>query len=287
VPDGDQYKGDTNWRVVFPDYFRAMGIPVRSGRVFAAADDAGAEPVAVVNEAFVREVLRGKPAIGQRLHTAFEPKDTFATVVGVVGDVHQHAIDLPANPEMYRPFAQHPLSSMRVMIRTAGEPAAAAATLRSVVSNIDPDVVVDRVTPFTSVIDDALGSTRVPLLLAVMLSVVAFGLGVTGIAAVLTHDVADRRSEIGLRLALGATPGSVRRGVLKRGLTVGVLGVLAGSGAAIAMAGVLKSVLSGVDAVDPLTIAGVSLAFLLVIAIACDLPARRAASVDPLGTLRA
>lgn len=286
VPDHAQYQGDVNWRVVFPDYFRSMGIPVRAGRAFGAADSAGVAPVALVNDTFAREVLRGAPAIGQRVHTFFEGEGVFATIVGVVGDVHQHAIDQPPKPEMYRPFAQHPLSSMRLMIRTAGDPTTAAATLRAVVSGLDADVVVDRVMPFTGVIDQALGSTRVPLLLAVMLSVVAFGLGVTGIAAVLTHDVADRRTEIALRLALGATPASVRRGVLARGLAVGALGVLAGAAGAVVMGGALGAVLPGVDAADPFTIGGVGLGFLVVIALACDLPARRAARVDPLGALR-
>ena len=285
--EAEQYQRDVNWRLVTPDYFRAMGIALRAGRGFDGADDQRGLPVAVVNDAFARDVFRGRNPLGQRIRTAFEGKSTWATVVGVVGDVRQHAVDQAPLPEMYRPFAQHPLSSMRLMLKATGDPTALAAAARSMTASVDRDIAIDELQPLPDVVDHALGSARLPLVLAVILSVLAMALGVTGIAGVLSCDAADRRPEIGLRLALGATPAGIARSFLSRGLQLGLAGIAAGAIAALALGGLLRSLLFGVDPADPLTIGLVALAFLAVIVVAAYVPASRAASADPLKSLRA
>jgi putative ABC transport system permease protein len=286
-PEAEQYQQDVNWRAVTPDYFRAMHIPSREGRAFDETDDDRMMPVAIVNEAFVRTVFRGRPALGQRVRTAFEGKNSWATVVGVVGDVRQHSVDQAPLPEMYRPFAQHPVTGMRLMVRVAGDPDAIAPAVRAAVASVDADIAIDDLQPMSSVVDHALGGARLPLVLATMFSLVAMALGVTGVAGILSFDVAERRGEIGLRLALGAPPASIRRLFLRRGLRLGAAGVVAGAIAAVGLAGLLRSLLFGIDPADPATIGMVSAVFLAVIAGASYIPAHRAARVDPLTTLRA
>jgi predicted permease len=287
VPAADQYPLDVNWRVVTPEYFRVMHIPTRAGRAFDDTDDQRALLVAIVNDAFVRTVFRGQEAIGRRIRTAFEGKNTWATVVGVVGDVRQHAVDQPALPEIYRPFAQHPLSSMRLMVTVVGDPSAVAPAVRAAVLRVDKDIAVDEVQPLTAVVDHALGGARLPFLLAMSLSLTAMLLGVVGVAGIQSFDIARQQSEIGLRLALGAPPTYIRRLFFVKGLRLGVAGVGAGAVVAMAVTGLLRSLLFGVSPADPATLAAVCVIFVAVIAIAAYIPARRAARVDPIDTLRA
>jgi putative ABC transport system permease protein len=286
VATAEQYPSDVNWRVVTPDYFRTMGIPVRGGRTFTAADDEHAERVALVNETFVRAVFHGQNPMNRRIRTAFEGPAGWATIVGVVGDVRQHAVDQPPLPEMYRPFAQHPLDSMRLMVETAGDPAAAAPAVRAAIAGVDRDVAVDELQPLSAVVDSALGGARLPMMLATLFSLAAMTLGVVGVASILSFEVAERRPEIGVRLALGAPPAHIRRLFLLRGLGLGVAGVTGGVLAAVGAAGLLRSMLFGVSPTDPGTLAAVGTVFLAVIVLAAYLPARRAARVDPLQTLR-
>lgn len=282
----EQYQSDVNWRVVTPDYFRALGIPVRKGRAFTGADDQRGMPVALVNEAFVRAVFHHQNPLGRRIRTAFEGRSGWATIVGIVGDVRQHTVDQPAVPEMYRPFAQHPLASMRVMVKVEGDPAAAAPAIRVAIASVDRDIAIADLQPLSGVVDHALGGVRLPLMLSALFSIVAMTLGVIGVVGVLSFDVAERRSEIGVRLALGASPSTIHRWFLVRGLWLGVSGVAAGIVAALGVAGLLRSMLFGISPTDPATLAAVSAAFLGVIALAAYVPARWAAQVDPLTTLR-
>jgi putative ABC transport system permease protein len=287
VPAAQQYPLDVNWRTVTQDYFRVMNIPARGGRSFTGADDQHAVQVAIVNDAFVRAVFHGQNPLGRRIRTGFEGKNQWVTVVGIVGDVRQHAIAQPALPEMYRPFAQHPLDSMRLMVRVTGDPIAFAPAVRAATARVDRDIAVDDLEPLGAVVDHALQGTRLPLLLAAMLSVLAMALGVTGVGAILFFDVTDRLPEIGVRLALGAPRAHIRRLFLARGMRLGFAGVATGAIGALAVAGLLRSLLFGVSPTDPATIAVVTAALLLVIAPASYIPASRAARTDPVKVLRA
>ena len=287
VPAAQQYPLDVNWRTVTRDYFNVMNIPTRRGRSFTDADDQHAVQVAIVNDAFVRAVFREQNPLGRRIRTGFEGRNQWVTVVGIVGDVRQHAIEQPALPEMYRPFTQHPLGSMRLMVRVTGDPIAFAPAVRAATARVERDIAVDDLEPLEAVVNHALQGTRLPLVLSAMLSLLALAFGVTGVGAIMFFDVSERLPEIGVRLALGAPRAHIRRLFLARGMRLGFAGVATGAIGALAVAGLLRSVLFGVSPTDPAVIAVVSAALLLVIAPASYIPASRAASVDPVKVLRA
>jgi putative ABC transport system permease protein len=203
-----------------------------------------------------------------------------------VGDVHQEAFDKAPAPEMYRPFAQHPLSSMRIMVRAAGNPADIAAPVRAAIGAVDPDIALANVEPMSSVVDRSLGSRRFPMLLAALFAAAAVMLGAVGVVGVLSHDVAERRREIGIRLALGAAPQRIQVAFLRRGMGLAITGIIAGLGLALVATRTLQSMLFGVSPTDPWTLAAAGVFFLLLIAAASYVPARRASRLDPLTTLR-
>jgi predicted permease len=286
VPAADQYPSDVNWRLITPDYLSAMSIPLRSGRGLASTDTAGRPSVAVVNETFARLVFRGEDPIGKRLRTGFEDKNDWVEVVGVVGDLHQHTFEDPAQPELYRPFAQHPIGSMWMMVRAAGDPGATAAAVRDAIGSVDANIVVSKMEPMAAVVDRTLGSRRAPLTVAVVFAIAAMTLGLVGVTGVLSFDVAQRRREIGIRLALGASPSAIQRAVIVRGLVIAVAGIATGVAGAALSARALQSMLFGVSPTDPLTIASVAAAFLVVMCVAMYAPSRRAAHIDPLQTMK-
>jgi predicted permease len=286
MPDSDQYTRDVNWRAVTPGYFATMGVPLVRGRAFTDRDNASGGAVTIVNAAFARAVFHDADPLGRRVRTAFEDKDIWAEIVGIVGDVHQEAFDKAPAPEMYRPFAQHPLSSMRIMVRAAGNPADIAAPVRAAIGAVDPDIALANVEPMSSVVDRSLGSRRFPMLLAALFAAAAVMLGAVGVVGVLSHDVAERRREIGIRLALGAAPQRIQVAFLRRGMGLAITGIIAGLGLALVATRTLQSMLFGVSPTDPWTLAAAGVFFLLLIAAASYVPARRASRLDPLTTLR-
>lgn len=172
------------------------------------------------------------------------------------------------------------------MVKVEGDPAAAAPAIRVAIARMDRDIAIADLQPLSGVVDHALGGVRLPLILSALYSIAAMTLGVIGVVGVLSFDVAERRSEIGVRLALGASPSTIRRWFLVRGLWLGVCGVAAGLVAALGVAGLLRSMLFGISPTDSTTLAAVSAVFLGVIALAAYVPARRGSQLDPLTTLR-
>jgi ABC-type antimicrobial peptide transport system permease subunit len=175
---------------------------------------------------------------------------------------------------------------MSVMARTAGDPSRWASPLRSAVYAIDPDQAVYNLRSFDAVIARAVAARRFQVFVLSLFAIIALTLGLVGVAGVLSFDVAQRRREIGIRLALGATRGDVSKAVFRRGLILTACGVAAGIGGAVHTATVLKSMLVGISATHPATIAGVAVAFVAVMLVAMYVPARRAANVDPLETMK-
>jgi putative ABC transport system permease protein len=286
IAAADQYQLDINWRTVTPDYFTAMRIPLKRGRLLTEADEHNALPVTVVNEAFVRTVLRGADPIGRRMRTGFDPRGTWATVVGIVGDVRQHAMAQTPNPEVYRPFAQHPVRTMRLLIRTTGDPVDRSASVRAAIATIDTDIVIADIEPMTAIVDRALGGTRLPLFLAGTLALVALVIGVVGIAGVIAFDVAQRHAEIGIRLALGETPGRIRRAFLMRAAKLGLAGMAAGAAASFGAGQLLEAMLYGVTSTDPTVLLGTAAICMAAVLVASYVPARRASRLDPLMMMR-
>ncbi len=268
---------------VSPGYFSVMRIPLSRGRAFTDADRAGTEPVVIVNETLARQYWPDDDPLGRRI----ELSDAGAvTIVGVVGDAK--LTDISAEPvgQVYLPQAQRPWRYVRVIARTAGEPLALSAEIDEAVWRVDPNLPITEVRSLTQVVQDYLLPQS---LLSSSLGGLALGalvLALTGIYGLMAFFVSQRTQEIGIRMALGAAPRDALALVLKRGLWLALTGVGAGLLGAFGLAQVMASLLFGVGAVDPLAFAAVPALLLAVALLSCYLPARRAATVDPVVSLK-
>jgi putative ABC transport system permease protein len=290
-------------RVVSPGYFRTLGIPLRAGRFFAA-DDARISvplirwyeqqpippqfdqpqplPVAIISESMARQYWPGENPIGRRVRVLFSP---WITIVGVVGDVKHNALDAPSYPNIYLLHSQEPQSEMALVVRTTGEPLDLAAAAREQVRGLDAGLPVT-VTEMSDVVSDSVSRPRFYFLLGGIFSAMALGLAVVGIFGLTSYSVSQRVREIGIRMALGAQRSDILWMILRQGWLPAVAGLVAGSAGALALAGVIKSLLFHVSPGDPMTLAGVLLLIAPVTLLACYVPARRAMKVDPNVALR-
>jgi putative ABC transport system permease protein len=274
-------------QVVTPAYFRTMGIGLAAGRFFTDQDDENAQRVAIVNETLARRYWQGANALGQRIRLEGDNPDTppFA-VVGVVRDVHQRKLNQEPLPELYRCYFQAPTASMSVVLRTASDPLALAGAARREVLALDPGQPVYNVETLGRVVEDSMWGARLTTALFGVFSGLALVLAAVGIYGLTAYTVAQRTREIGLRMALGATPGDVVRLILRRGVALALVGVLSGTLAAYFFARAMAGLLFGIGAVDPVTFLTAPL-FLLAVAVAANLvPALRAARIDPIAALR-
>jgi predicted permease len=273
---------------VSPDHFRLLGIPLRSGRLFTAADAPGAPTVALVNDEFVRRHLDGRDPVGMRLTFGdpSNPESTWWTIVGVVGDVAQEGVTAEPYPQVYRPIAQAPTRGVAVAIRTAGDPLQVAAAARAALRQVDPELPLSDLRTMDDRIGEDLAQPRVGVLLLSVFAAVALALAAIGIYGVIAYGVAQRTREIGIRLALGASTADVRRLVVRQGMVPVLLGVAAGIVGALALTRLMTGLLYGVSATDPLTYALVAFFLAGVALVASWLPARRATRVQPVVALR-
>jgi putative ABC transport system permease protein len=279
-------ENDGRYRVATPDYFSTMGISIVRGRSFTDQDKAGAPPVVIVNEAFVRKHWPNENAIGKRIRF-YGPLDRapWMEVVGVIEDV-KHELDLPVTPEYYLPHAQDSWNAMVLVARTSVEPGSIAAALRQQVWAIDKDQPVFDVRTMEEVRS---GSVAIYSFSSVMLGIfagVALLLAAVGIYGVMAFAVTQRTQEIGIRMALGARTADVMKLVVKNGMKLALLGLVIGLAGSWALTRFMEKLLVGVRPTDLLTFSLVSLCLLVAAFIACYLPARRAAKVDPLVALR-
>ncbi len=277
-------------RSITPGYFAAMGIPLRAGRAFTAADSGQVPAVAVVNQALARRSFPGVDPLGKRL--SFDGKE-WLTIVGLAGDVRDLALDAPAEPEIYLPHAQAPSAGMTLVLAggAAGSSEAGTATglanaVRQAARTVDRDLVVVRAEPMTGVIGAALAERRFHVLLLGLFAAAAFALAAIGVYGVVSSGVAERTREIGIRVALGAGRGDVLRMVLGQGATLAAAGVAIGTASALALTRLLAGLLYGVGAADPATFAAAALLLASVTLLASLLPATRAANLDPVLALK-
>ncbi|HKE57715.1 MAG TPA: ABC transporter permease [Pyrinomonadaceae bacterium] len=276
-------------RLVSSDYFRAMGIPVRSGRAFRESDDASALPVALVNESFARRFLPNENAIGQRLR--FD-SDTWINVVGIVGDVHGYGLDKAAKSEIYLPYQQqrflsyNPLPRMYLVVHTSGDAAAFSKLMLDSIRQIDTGVPTSQTRTMETVLVASIAERRSNMLLLGIFALVALILTAVGIYGVISYAVAQRTQEIGIRMALGAQSRNVLQLVIGQGLRLVLIGLCLGLFSALALTRVLSTLLFGVGTKDPVTFVAVAVLLSTVALIACYVPARRATRVDPLLALR-
>lgn len=264
-------------------YFRALGVPVLAGREFARSDDDHAPLSLVVNDAFARKYFPDRPAVGRTL--AFDTLQV--PIIGVVGDVRQESLDVPAKPQMYVHNLQNFRSQTNLVVRTRGEPLAMTRAVRDAIWSVDRDQTITSISTLSSAVGDSVARPRLLATLLVLFGVLGLMIGGIGLYGVLAYFVTHRRREIGVRVALGADPGSVLNMVIRRGLWLAGLGIVAGLAGAALLTRFMRSVLFGVGTTDPATFIGVAVVLLAVAFLASWIPARRAARVDPLIAMRA
>src|SRR5947209_5258734 len=282
LPPGESIPID--WRIVSPSYFKAFDIPLLRGRNFTDADGPPAPRVAMVSATTARKLWGDSDPIGRVLHRAADP-NTLYTVVGVVGNVHNTAINIEA-PAPYFPMASRVWPRMDVVVKTDGSPEALLPMIRQKVHEQDAELALAKVRTMDEYLSLISASPRMNAILLGAFSAIALMIAAIGIYGVLAYSVNQRTREIGLRMALGAEPRNVMRLVVGEGMTVGLIGIVIGLLGGLAMGRTVASIVYGVPAHDPLTFTIVALALALVAFAACVIPARRAASVDPMIALR-
>jgi putative ABC transport system permease protein len=282
---------DANHRQVSENYLQTMGIPLRQGRYFDAHDNEQGMPVVIINETMAREYWPGSDPVGRRFKLG-DPADDipWLTIVGVVGDVRQMGIDVPVKAEMYLPYRQVKdfdwFVPRDLAVRTNGDPGSLTGAVRQTVYAADPDQPISNITTMEEVLGHEASQRRLGMILLTAFAVLALLLASLGIYGVLAYFVAQHRNEIGVRLALGATPARILLLVLRKGMALTLIGVVIGLAASFALTRLMTSLLFGVKPADPLTFAAVPLLLAFVAFLACWIPARRAAKVDPMVALR-
>ena len=272
------------------DHFATLGIPLLSGRTLGRADPDHPVGEVLVSRSFAERYWKGQSAIGKRLRANI--KGPWSTVVGVVGDVHLSSLDQPAEQMVYFPLISPADdgsgigNAIAITVRTSGEPSALTSRVREVVHAIDPSLPTYDERPMTTRLADASARTRFVLLMLGVASIVALTIGMVGLYGVLAYGVTLRRREIGVRMALGATVQDVTRMIASRGVALAAVGIAAGMFGAMASTHVLRGLLYGVSPTDPLALAGTCVVLFAVAVIASWLPARQAASIDPMEALR-
>jgi len=274
-----------HYQIVTPDYFTTIGIPLVAGRFFGEDDEVGAPDVALVSESFARHYWPNGDAIGKRVGYPWE--SPWVTIVGIVRDAKVDSLTGTSEEVFYRPFRQSPVTAMSLVIRSNGDVGALANALRSTIAQLDRSTPVSDVATMRSVIDRSAARQRFTMLLLSLFAGIALVLGVIGIYGVMSYAVAQRTREIGVRMALGASPGDARQMVLREALVLALAGIAVGLVAAALSTHVLGGLLYGISATDPVTFASVPLAITIVSLIASYLPAHRATRVDPTTALRA
>jgi putative ABC transport system permease protein len=280
LPEGQQPLAD--YRVATPGYFNTMGIALRQGRLFDAHDDQNAKRVALVNEAFVRRIFPHENPLGHRIVAAGTPCE----IAGVVADAKLYGLDAPIEPAIYVAHAQEPSSSMALVVRSEGDPAALAGAVRREILQLDPQQPVSDVRTMQKVLSDSLMLRRVAMLMLSVFAGLALMLAAVGIYGLMAYSVSRRTHEIGLRVALGAGQPQILRLVVGGSLAIALAGAAAGVAAAFLMTQALAGMLYGVTRTDPLVFITVPLLLILVSAAASWAPARRAMRIDPLAALR-
>ncbi|HKN84495.1 MAG TPA: ABC transporter permease, partial [Pyrinomonadaceae bacterium] len=276
---------DAQFILVTPDYFQTLQIPLKAGRTFTDQDNLQNTNVVIVNEKLARQLWPGENPIGRRF-TMWRDEKFPREVIGVVGDTKQ-SLDKEAGNQMYVPYAQDPTwGGMALVVRTAGEPTVLAGSVREAIRAVDKAISTYNLKTMDDVVSTSAAPRRIPMLLMSAFAGVAMLLAMLGIYGVTSYYVTQRTHEIGVRMALGAQIADVLKLVVKRAMLLAVAGIAIGIVGAVAVTRYLRTLLFGVRPVDAITFVGVGLILAAVVFLACLIPARRAAKIDPLEALR-
>jgi putative ABC transport system permease protein len=293
-PSKPENTPSTNYRVISPDYLRAMGIPLLSGRYFTDEDDGDRPTVAIISSVLAKNHFPDRSPIGQRI--MIDDNDTAprpVEIVGIVGAVKQTNLETPARPDLYLPLRQFPKDSVPNLrnstywvLKTSSSVPLNESQLRGEIHHVDPNVAIGNVRPMSEVLAAALASRRFSLLLIGSFAGVALFLAAAGLYAVISYGIQQRTREIGVRLALGATRGHILGMIFKEGALLLGAGVAAGLAAALLLASFVASQMYGISEHDPLSFAIVSLLLGIISLLACWIASRRTLNVDPVVALR-
>jgi len=283
---------NSGFQMISPDYFNTFGIRLVRGRAFTDADNAQGMKVAIVNEEFVKENLKGQDPIGQRINVEqiipgvakLGPYQAWQ-IVGVIHDVRGGNFSRE-RAQMYVPFDQSPWVDASFGVRTAGDPETMKRTVTAAIHSVDPVIALSEMKTLDQVRDEALSGNRFSLLLYVSFAAIALALAAVGIYGVMAFAVSQRSHEIGIRMALGASRDRVVRMILREGAMLAGAGLLLGLGGAYFVGRAMQSTLYGVGAIDLTAFSAVGAVLLIAALVACYFPARRAARIEPMRALR-
>jgi putative ABC transport system permease protein len=276
---------DVEYRVATPSYFAAMRIPLRAGRLFDDRDEANPAAVMLINETAARRFWPGESAVGKRMKLT-APDRPWITVVGVVGDLRHTGLDVEPRPEVYRPYAVNPLGAPVLVIRTGADPGAMLTALSAAVRSVNAGVPAYNVSAMQALVDRSTAQRRFVMWLLAGFAAAALLLAAVGIYGTVSQAVAQRTQEIGLRMALGASPGEALRMVFSQGMRPVAVGAALGAAGAVGLAQLIRGLLFEVRPLDPAAFAMAAGALVAAALAACYIPARRATRVDPLTALR-
>jgi predicted permease len=279
---------NVDMRMVGGDYFRAMEVPLVSGRLFDSRDVSSAMRVAVIDERMARDLWPGEDPIGKRIRTGGQSSTTpWITVIGVVGAVKQYTLDGDSRIAMYLADTQYPRRAMNVVLRSAADPAALSGAARDLLRRFDPDLPIYNVRTMEDRIAESLARRRFAMQLLALFAVVAVGLAAVGIYGVMAYLVSQGTRELGIRLALGATPAMVMSLVVRHTAVMTAVGAIVGLAVAFALTRYMASLLFEISPADPATFVAIAMLLTLVALGAAFVPARRASRIDPVEALRA
>lgn len=277
------------FRSASPDYFNAMQIPLNRGRHFTEADRKSSPPVAIINAEMARRYFPDDDPVGKRLSLQMslgEGEPPWREIAGVVGDVKHFGLDAEVRPEIYVPYAQHPASTMTLVVRTASDPASLTDAVKTEIRAIDKDQPVSGVATLESYVDRSIAGRRFSMMLLMAFAAVALLLAGVGVYGVMSYAVAERTREIGIRVALGAARRDIFKLVVGQAAVLLMIGLAAGLIGAFALTRLMEGLLFSVSTTDPLIFLTVTIALAAVALLASYIPARRATGVDPMIALR-
>jgi len=289
-PSGRQYPYNTRLVLVGSDYFRTLGIPFRQGRDYTARDSLRSAQVALINETFAKRHFPNENPIGKRIDPSIGVLDgdpPMREIIGVVADSRTRRLGAEPEPEVYLHIPQVPaIGSLTLMLRAQSDPMSLASAARQEIAKLDRNAPIYDIKPFDEYVSGSVAQPRFNSVLLGVFAGVALLLTAIGLYGVIAYSITQRTQEIGIRMALGARSGDVLRLIVWQGMTLALIGVALGLAGAFAATRLMKSLLFGVGATDPLTFVSIAALITLIALVACYLPARRATKVDPMIALR-